>query len=164
MSERAEALARRVEQGAEELIAAVQDLTDEQGATCCDGEGRSIGVLVHHVGTMYPIEADVVTTLARDGAMPGLDWAAVDGINREHAAGQADVDQATAIALVRANVGMAAAAVRALTDEQLDREAPNALHWGAPLSVQFFVEHHPIAHPYIHLESIRAALASREGF
>ncbi len=48
----------------------------------------------------------------------------------------------------------------ALTDEQLDRVAPTDLHWGAPLTVQFFVEHHPIAHPYIHLESIRTALGS----
>src|SRR5207248_8386327 len=48
--------------------------------------------------------------------------------------------------------------VRGLSDEQLDRVAPTALHWQAPLTVQFFIEHHPIAHPHIHLESIRTAL------
>jgi hypothetical protein len=72
------------------------------------------------------------------------------------------VDKAATIALVQQNVATAAAVVRGLTDEQLDRAAPTGLHWDAPLSVQFFVEHHPIAHPYMHLESIRAALESGE--
>jgi hypothetical protein len=155
MSARAEELARRVERGARDLIAAVQSLTDEQWRTVCGDEHRTVGVFVHHVGVMYPLEADVVTTLARDGGMPGLTWEAVHGINSEHATGHAGVDKETAVALVRENVLKAVEAVRALTDEQLDRVAPNGLHWDAPLTVQFFIEHHPIAHPYIHLESIR---------
>ena len=158
MGARAEALARRVEQGAEDLIAAVEGLSDAQWSTPCGDEQRTVGVLVHHVGTMYPIEADVVNTLVRDGQMLDLKWEAVHGINRDHATGNVDVDKATAISLVRQNVGVAAEAVRALSDEQLDQIAPNGLHWGAPLTVQFFIEHHPIAHPYIHLESIQAAL------
>ncbi len=72
------------------------------------------------------------------------------------------MDKATAIALVRENAAKAATVVRGLTDEQMDRVAPTELHWGAPLTVQFFLEHHPIAHPYMHLESIRAALGSGE--
>ncbi len=54
MSTRAEELARRVEQGAEDLIAAVESLTEEQWRTACDTEHRAVGVLVHHVGTITP--------------------------------------------------------------------------------------------------------------
>ena len=36
--------------------------------------------------------------------------------------------------------------------------APNGLAWNAPMTVQNFIENHPIAHPYSHLESIRTAL------
>ena len=70
MSPRAEQLARRVEQGPQDLIAAVQNLTDEQWGTRCGSEQRSVEVLVHHVGTMYPLEAEVVTTVARGGTSP----------------------------------------------------------------------------------------------
>ena len=156
---RAEQLAQRVEQGAQHLIAAVQDLTDEQWRTLCPNEQRTVGVLVHHVGTAYALEAGAVTMLATEGAIPGVDVAAVDTLNAEHAAAFADVDKATAIAVVRQNNPLAVEAVRNLTDEQLDRVAPNGLHWDAPLTVQFFVEHHPVAHPYIHLASINAALS-----
>jgi hypothetical protein len=58
-------------------------------------------------------------------------------------------------------VTTAAAVVWDLSDAELDQVSPNGLNRGAPLTVQYFVEDHPIAHPYMHLESIRAALRSR---
>jgi hypothetical protein len=162
MSTRAEALARRVERGAAELIAAVEGLSDAEWSTICPDEQRSVGVLVHHVGAAYPDEADIITALASDGGISGLSWDIVNQGNREEASNHTEVDKASAIALIRKNVATAAAAVRCLSDEELNRVAPTDLHWGAPLTVQFFVEHHPIAHPYMHLESIRAALGSGE--
>ncbi|MCC2627345.1 MAG: hypothetical protein K0S14_995 [Thermomicrobiales bacterium] len=162
MSTRAEELAQRVERGAAELIAAVAGLSDAEWSTMCPDEQRSVGVLVHHVGAAYPDEAEIITALASAGRMPGLTWDIVNQGNREEASSHTEVDKATALALVQENVATAAAVVRGLTDEHLDRVAPNDLHWRAPLTVQFFVEHHPIAHPYIHLESIRAALGSGE--
>jgi len=151
-------LAERIEQGAEEFIAAVESLSDEQWQTPCGSEQRSVGVLVHHVGTMYPIEADVVRMLAENGEAPGVDWPAVHGINADHATTNAAADKSVAIALVRNNVQAAVETVRGLSDAQLDRVAPNALAWNAPMTVQNFIENHPIAHPYSHLESIQIAL------
>jgi len=151
-------LAERIEQGAEEFIAAVESLSDEQWQTPCGSEQRSVGVLVHHVGTMYPIEADVVRMLAENGEAPGVDWPAVHGINADHATTNAAADKSAAIALVRNNVQAAVETVRGLSDAQLDRVAPNALAWNAPMTVQNFIENHPIAHPYSHLESIQIAL------
>ena len=147
-----------MEQGAVDLIAFVEGLSDAEWSTMCPDEQRSVGVLVHHVGASYPAEAGIITALVSDGGMPRLTWDVVNQSNREQASSHTDVDKATAIALIRENVATAAAVVRGLSDDQLDRVAPTDLHWGAPLTVQFFVEHHPIAHPYIHLESVQAAL------
>ena len=160
MSTRAEELARRVERGAAELIAAVEGLSAAEWSAICSDEQRSVGVLVHHVGAAYPDEAEIITALASEGGMPDLTWDVVNQGNREEASSHTEVDKATALALVQENVATAAGLVRGLSDAQLDRVAPTDLHWGAPLTVQFFVEQHPIAHPYMHLESIRAALES----
>ena len=162
MSARAEELARRVERGAAELIAAVEGLSAAEWSTMCPNEQRSVGVLVCHIGAAYPDEAEIITALASEGGMPDLTWDVVNQGNRDEASSHTEVDKAAAIALVQENVATAAAVVRGLSDEQLDRVAPTELHWGAPLTVQFFVEQHPIAHPYMHLESIRAALGSGE--
>ena len=158
MSMRAEELAGRVEQGAAVLIAAVADLTEAQWRTVCPDEQRSVGVLVHHVGVAYQDEAEIITALATEEGIPELTWGEVDQGNSEEAISLETVDKTAAIARVRENVATAAETVRRLSDAELDRVAPNGLNWGAPLTVQFFVEHHPIAHPYMHLESIRATL------
>jgi hypothetical protein len=120
-----------------------------------------VGVLAHHVGTMYPVETDVVRQLAEQGGAPGVDWPTVHGINADHATTNATPDKASTLALIRQNVQVAIETVRGLSDEQLDRVAPNALAYEASLTVQNFVENHPIAHPYSHLESIQAALGHR---
>jgi len=158
MPSRAEQLAQRVEDGAQDLIAAVQDLSDEQWNTLVAAENRTVGVLVHHVAVSYPDEAALITVLATEGGFSDVDWDAVDADNAQHAAANDGVDKETAITLLRQNSVIAADTVRGLYDAQLDRVAPNSLQWDAPLTVQYFVEQHPIAHPYIHLENIRKAV------
>ena len=64
MGKRAEALATRVEQGARELIAFVEGCSDAEWQTYVPDEDRTVGVLVHHVASAYPVELDVIKTLA----------------------------------------------------------------------------------------------------
>jgi hypothetical protein len=52
----------------------------------------------------------------------------------------------------------AANAVRAFTDEELDRAAPFSLSFGAPVTAQFVIEDHALRHSWHHLARIRAAL------
>lgn len=160
LSDRAQFLADRVEAGFKHLEEVAANLTDAQWETHCDGEQRTVGVLVHHVASAYPLEAAVMRTFIDEGGMPGLNWDAVNPMNAEHAQANAKVDKATTLAMLRENGHATAEAVRGVSDAQLDQLAPNQLHWGAPLTVQFWIEHHPIAHPYIHIESIKAALGS----
>jgi len=83
----------------------------------------------------------------------------VHEINAKHAAEQDTVTQADAIALLEANSAAAAAAIRGLTDEQLDRAAPVSMYADAPLTCQFMLEDHAVRHAYHHLAGIRRALA-----
>lgn len=67
--------------------------------------------------------------------------------------------KADALALLARNSSEAAAAIRALSDEELDRAATVSLNSHAPLTCQFFLEDHAVRHSYHHLEGIRATLA-----
>ena len=65
MSRRAESLAARIEEGAAGLAAFAEGLSEEEWrAPVSATDGRSVGVIVHHVATMYPIEIDVARALA----------------------------------------------------------------------------------------------------
>lgn len=98
--------------------------------------------------------------LASGRPVVGVTGQMVDEINAAHAAEHPHPTKEETLALLRENSARAADQVRALDDEALDFAATVSLHADAPLTTQYFIEQHPISHPYIHLVSIRAALAS----
>jgi hypothetical protein len=107
---------------------------------------------------MYPIEVDIVRRMTIGKPVLDVTWDIVADINAKHAPAQAGVTKQTALAALRANAQEAAAALRTLTDAQLDVAAPFGLAFGAPVSTQFVIEDHPVRHAWHHLARIRAAL------
>ena len=55
-SAQAEALARRLELGIDALITFASTLTERQWQTLVPKDGRTVGVVVHHVASVFPIE------------------------------------------------------------------------------------------------------------
>jgi hypothetical protein len=158
-SRRANALADRLEQGARALEALATSLSEQEWQTRIPHDGRPVGVVVHHVATMYPLEIQLAQQLAAGKPIEGVTWDVVNGINATHAAEHAGVSKAAALELLRRNSAAAAAAIRVLTDEELERAAPVSLNADAPLTCQFMLEDHAVRHSYHHLAKIRMALA-----
>lgn len=158
MSKRSEALAERIEQGAHSLAVLAQGLSEAQWQAIVPPDGRQVGVIIHHVASMYPIEIQLATELARGNPIVGVTWAAVADINAKHAQEHAMAGKEEATELLRRNSRAAADAVRAFTDEELDRAAPVSLNSDAPLTTQFFIEDHALRHAWHHLAKISAAL------
>lgn len=157
MGKRAEVLAGRVEAGAELLATYAEGLSDtEWNARVRDG--RTVGVIVHHVASMYPIEIDVARSIAGGKAVEGVTWEAVAEINAKHAVEQSKVGRAEALELLRKNSREAAAAVRKFSDAELDTAAGFSLSFDAPMTAQFVVEDHALRHAWHHLARIRQAL------
>jgi hypothetical protein len=158
-SRRANALAERLEQGARALEAAASALTETEWQTRIPGDRRTIGVVVHHVAAMYPLEIQLAQALAAGRPITGVTSAVVDQLNAKHARENDVVTKQEAIELLRRNSAAAAAAIRVLSDEDLDGSATVSLNADAPLTCQFFLEDHAVRHSYHHLARIRAALA-----
>jgi hypothetical protein len=157
-SERANALALRLEHGVRALAGVAAGLTAEQWATRLPGDGRKVGVVVHHVASMYPIEISLAELLAEGMPITGVTWDTVHQINATHAMEFDAVEPSVALDLLEANSAAAAAAIRRLSDAQLDRAAPVSLYYDAPLTCQFVLEDHAVRHAYHHLAGIRRAL------
>jgi hypothetical protein len=158
MSRRSEALAERLEQGAHALAAFAGALTVTEWHVPVPRDGRKVGVVIHHVATMYPLEIELAQTLAAGHPVTGVTWDVVHGMNAEHARKADGVSKEAALELLRRNSAAAAAAIRALSDEELDRAAPVSLNGDAPLTCQFMLEDHAVRHSYHHLSILRAAL------
>ena len=160
MSRRADALADRLEQGASALISLAAGLSDEEWQVRISGDGRTVGVIVHHVGNMYPSEIELAQALASGKPIAGVSWDDVHAINAKHAKEFAKVTKAEAIEFVRRNSEAAAAAIRKLSDAELDRANSVSLNSDAPLTCQFFIEDHAMRHSYHHTAKIRGALSA----
>ena len=158
MSARAEALASRLEEGVTRLATLAETLTAAEWATPVPRDGRAVGVVVHHVGNMFPIELQVALTVAKGEPVQGVTWEVVHAINAEHAAARVAVTRAEAVEFLRAQARTAAAGIRALTDGELDRAAPVSLYGDAPVTCQFMLEDHAVRHCWHHLDKIRRAL------
>ena len=64
MSQRSEALAERLEQGARALEDFASGLSEGEWQNRLPGDGRKFGVVVHHVASMYPLEIQLAQVLA----------------------------------------------------------------------------------------------------
>ncbi|MBZ5608567.1 MAG: hypothetical protein LAP38_09930 [Acidobacteriia bacterium] len=108
---RAELLANRIEEGAAGLAALAEGLSaDERRTPMSAKDRRTVGVIVHHVASMYSIEIDLARAVASGKAAPEVTWELVAEINGKHAQEQAGVTKAAALEL-RWNSLEAAAAV-----------------------------------------------------
>jgi len=105
MSQRAEALAARIEEGAAGLATFAEQLSDAEWRTPVPRDGRTIGVVVHHVASVYPIEIDLARTIAGGKAVADVTWEVVAELNAKHAREHAGVKKAEALDLLRRDLG-----------------------------------------------------------
>lgn len=136
----------------------VENLSDEQWTTPVVGDGRPIGVVVHHVASVYPIEVDLAQSMGAGNAIEGVTWDAIHEMNAGHASENSTVTKVEALDLLRSNSAVAASRVRDMTDEELDTAATVSLYGDAPLTAQFFIEDHALRHSFHHLAKIRQTL------
>ena len=82
MSRRAELLADRIEEGAAGLAAFAEALSEAEWSTPVSGtDRRPVGVIVHHVAIVYPIEADLARKIASGKAVTNVTWDVVAELN-----------------------------------------------------------------------------------
>jgi len=154
----ASALADRLEQGAGALATFASSLTDAEWQTRVPKDGRKVGVIVHHVASVYPVEIQLAQTLAAGTPVTGVTWDVIHDLNAGHAREYDAVTKEATLDLLQRNSAAAAAAIRALGDEQLAQAAPASLYSDAPITCQFMLEDHAVRHSYHHLARLRAAL------
>jgi hypothetical protein len=158
MTRRTEALAKSLEEGAGALAAFASNLTEAEWQTSLPHDGRKIGVVVHHVASVYPLEIMFARSVAA-GTPDGITADAVNNMNAGHAKEYDAIRKEDALQLLATNSAAAAAAIRSLTDEELDSAAPVPLYGSARLTCQFVLEDHAVRHSIHHLARIKAALS-----
>jgi uncharacterized damage-inducible protein DinB len=155
MSARADALARQFEEATNELIATIEACPDEKWKAVTPNDGRTVNVVAHHIAMGDVPISGFVGSIANGQGLPNVTPEMIDQSNAEHAKQQANISKEQVIADLRANCASAAALVRGLSDEQLDRTGSA---FGRDWTTQQVIEMVLIGHTKGHLDTIRAAL------
>jgi uncharacterized damage-inducible protein DinB len=156
MSERARNLAQQLEQSNHRLITTIEGLSDAQWRAETPDDGRSVGVVAHHVATSHKTVAGLVGAIAHGQPVPPITMDMIHQGNAAHATQFANCTKAETLALLRQNGAAAVATVRALQDAELDRSVTFPL--GTMTAAQV-VERILIGHAEGHHGSIRQAIA-----
>jgi len=157
-SKRANSLAERITHGANSLAIFAEGLSDSEWRTPVVGDGRTVGIVVHHVASTYPLEIELAQVLASGKSITEATMEVVDQMNAAHSKEYANVEKQETLELLKQNSNFAADSVRAFTDGDLDNSATVSLNADAPLTAQFFIEDHALRHSFHHLARIRATL------
>lgn len=155
---RAQKLALRIKEGADALLTFANDLSNSEWETPVEGDGRTVGVVVHHVASVYPLEIELAQKLVKGEPITEATMEVVDKMNADHAKEFANISKKDALELLKINSFMASESVKTLTNEELDNSAAVSLNSNAPLTAQFFIEDHALRHSFHHLAKIKSTL------
>ncbi len=156
MDTRSEDLATRVEQTANDLLAAVEASTPEQwAAPCSDGEWSQGFAAFHAAAAIAPI-ADRVREVADGQPFPKMTMDDIHAGNAVQAKEHANCTMSETIDLIKSSAPAAVSMVRSLSDAQLDRKVH--LMDGMPeTTVEMMIQLALIGHPVSHLATIKGA-------
>jgi uncharacterized damage-inducible protein DinB len=160
MTGRSQALAEQFEQTNLGVIAVVEQCSDAQWHAICPDEGWSVAVTANHIGWAHGVILGWVQSIAAGQGMPAITMEQINEVNHQRTEQLAGCTKAETLELIRAGGVEAAAAVRGLTDEELDRSAPVGLLDGQVLTAEQMITFVLIGHAQRHLASIRSALVA----
>jgi hypothetical protein len=155
------AFATQLEQVNDEVIATVASCSDDDWRAWCEDEGRSVGMLAHHVAAGYRAEMEGMEAVLRGQPLPAIyqDRETLNRWNAQFALVHSQCTKAETLELLRYNGAEMARFIRSWSAEDLQHSEPFPLAGEVMWSVQQWIEYVVIPHPQEHLQSIRAALA-----
>jgi hypothetical protein len=159
VSERAQAWAERYERDNAAVIDTVSRLSDAEWSATCSGETWSVGITARHIATGHAVALSVLEPLAAGTPLPAMTLTDIHAENARDAIEHAQITREAVIELLRANGAAVVRAIRALSDEQIDRELPFPAFGGAPISAARWIDPICFGHMNGHFASIQAALA-----
>jgi hypothetical protein len=156
MSQRATELAQRFLSFNNNMIAFVENCSEENWKKVCPGEQWPVGVVARHVAAGHYRAVGLAKMIVTGKELPELTDETIDQSNAQHADKHAGCTKEEVLGLLRENGTSLAGFVTELDDTDLDRAGQLAVV-GGTISTQQFVENIIILSASEHFENMKAA-------
>ena len=156
MSKRTNNLTERFKALNHEMIAFVENCSDENWRKACPGEQWTVGVVARHVAASHFGALGLVKMIVAGEKLPDLTGAAIDRMNLKHADKHRDCTRDEVLKTLRENGGSAVDYMAGLGDADLDRIGHVAAA-GGDLTVEQIIENILLRSAGEHLDHAKAA-------
>jgi hypothetical protein len=161
MGAKTEALAKQFEAKAQDALATLEHLSDADWKKVTDAENWSVGATAHHVAGALEAVSKVVEAIVAGQPLDSFRFDRLDEFNAQHAKDYANCTKTETIQLYKEGVAVAAAAIRALNDNELAKGG--TLVTGAPpMTAEQVITGGLLNHIDEHFGSIRKTVGQRE--
>lgn len=158
MNDRAQELTERFKRANQAVIDAIERASDEQLQAMCSGEQATVASLGYHVAGVHALASDWVRDVAKGKGLPPIDWDAVNAINADAFAANANRSRDDILQQLRENGQRALGVIRGLSDDELGRSAHFVL-FDREMTTIDMIEDVLIYDVESHLSSIQAAIS-----
>ena len=156
MSQRATELAERFLSFNNDMIAFVENCSEENWKKVCPGEQWPVGVVARHVAAGHYRAVGLAKMIVAGKELPELTDETIDQSNAQHADKHASCTKEEVLGLLRENGTSLAGFVTELDDAALDRSGQLAVV-GGTISTQQFVENIIILSASEHFKNMKTA-------
>jgi uncharacterized damage-inducible protein DinB len=122
MSQRAKEISERIKSFSDNVVAFVENLSDDDWRKVCKSEEWPVGATAYHLGAGHFAIFDMAGMIVRGEDLPPLTMDQINAMSDKQAREHADCTKAEAIEALRKNSAEMVAFVAGLTDEELDRK------------------------------------------
>ncbi len=159
MSKRAKELAERFTAFNNEVIALVENCSEEVWRKVCTDEEWPFNVVARHIAAGHYGALDLAKMIVAVEPLPDLTMEGIDQMNAQHAQRHADCTRSEVLALLHQNGLSFAGYVAGLSDSDLDQTAPLPAI-GGDISTQKLIEYVILDSGAEHLASMKRAAES----
>ena len=156
MSQRAKDLSKRIQVFRDEVIAFVEQLTDDQWKAVSPWEQWTVGVAARHLGAGHLGIFKLLNMIVQGQELPQYTKDQIDAMSNGEAREHTDCTKAEALDALRKNGTEFSAFVAGLSDEELDRQGSMPA-FGGEASVEQILERVVFQSDGQHFDSMRAA-------
>lgn len=157
MSKRADHIADRVQSLIDEVMAYVENLSEDDWTKTCDAEQWTVGVTAHHIGAGHLAIFNIAGMIIKGEALPPLTMDQINAMSNEQAQKHAGCTKADALEQLKTNSAKMVAFIRGLTDEDLDRKGSMPA-FGGEVTTEQLMGYVLFESAVEHFESIKTAL------
>ena len=157
MSQRANELAERIKSFSDEVIAFVENLSDDDWTKVCDWEHWSVGVTARHLGAGHLAIFGMAGMIVRGEDLPPLDMDQINAMSNKDAREHSDCTKDEALELLLKNSAGMVAFVAGLSDDELDRKGSMPA-FGGEVTTEQFIDFIIFQSAAQHFDSMKAAV------